>query len=210
MRKIQLTVLILLAAALSTLLAALLSALAGLLCLLTGILLLAALLSALAGLLWLLTRILLLTTLILLVHRVLLFGSDNVQRLSVLYGPIDCRRANTLRGNLDRAVPLFLHLRQFISLRNEITGKAVLGAIVDAPVLAAFAEVTGGRQLSGPATFVGMPTRSTASRQQKVIAALPIGFGLGFTFVRTPISFHSNPPGRPLLLSVAGTFLRRT
>ncbi len=74
MRKIQLTVLILLAAALSTLLAALLSALAGLLCLLTGILLLAALLSALAGLLWLLTRILLLTTLILLVHRVLLFG----------------------------------------------------------------------------------------------------------------------------------------
>ena len=78
MRKIQLTVLFLLAAALSTLLAALLSALAGLLCLLTRILLLAALLSALAGLLWLLTRILLLTalltTLILLVHRVLLFG----------------------------------------------------------------------------------------------------------------------------------------
>ncbi len=67
-------------------------------------------------------------------------------------------------------MPLFLHLRQFMSLRNEITGKAVLGPIVDATVLA-FAEVTGGRQLSGPATFVGMPTRSTTSCQQKVIAA---------------------------------------
>ena len=132
MRKIQLTVLILLAAALSTLLAALLSALTGLLCLLTRILLLAALLSALAGLLWLLTRILLLTalltTLILLVHRVLLFGFRRMfNASSVLHGSIDCRRANTLRGNRDRAVPLFLHLRQFMSLRNEITGKAVLG-----------------------------------------------------------------------------------
>jgi hypothetical protein len=82
--------LILLATALSTLLAALLSALTGLLSLLTRILLLAALL----------------TTLILLVHRLLLFGSDNVQRVSVMYGSIVCRRANTLRRNLDRVSAL--------------------------------------------------------------------------------------------------------
>ncbi len=85
---------ILLATALSTLLAALLSALTGLLSLLTRILLLAALLTAL------------LTTLILLVHRLLLFGSDNVQRVSVMYGSIVCRRANTLRRNLYRVSAL--------------------------------------------------------------------------------------------------------